>query len=74
VGNDGSLSLLTPDGKTGVTPAGVTDLAVTGNSKFLYGRLGNGSVAGFAVNNDGSLDPIDVTGGLPAGAWGIAAV
>ena len=55
-------------------PAGVTDLALSGNSKFLYGRLGNGSVAAFAVNRDGSLDPVDVTGGLPAAAAGIAAV
>jgi 6-phosphogluconolactonase len=74
VGNDGSLSLLTPGGKTGVTPAGVTDLALSDNSHFLYGRLGNGSVAGFAVNQDGSLDPVGVTGGLPAGAAGIAAL
>jgi 6-phosphogluconolactonase (cycloisomerase 2 family) len=74
VGNNGSLSLLTPGGKTGVTPAGVTDLALSGNSHFLYGRLGNGSVAGFAVNRDGSLDPVGVTDGLPAGAAGIAAV
>jgi 6-phosphogluconolactonase (cycloisomerase 2 family) len=74
VGNDGTLSLLTPGGKTGVTPAGVTDLALSGNSHFLYGRLGNGSVAGFAINPDGSLDAIGVTAGLPAGAVGIAAV
>ena len=74
VGNDGSLSLLTPGGKTAVTPAGVSDLALSGNSQFLYGRLGNGSVAGFAVNRDGSLDPVGVTAGLPAGAAGIAAV
>ena len=74
VGNDGTLSLLTPGGKTGVTPAGVTDLALSGNSHFLYGRLGNGSVAGFTVNRDGSLDAIGVTPGLPAGAAGIAAV
>ena len=74
VGNDVSLSLLTPGGKTGVTPAGVTDLALSSNSHFLYGRLGNGSVAGFAVNRDGSLDPVGVTAGLPTGAAGIAAV
>lgn len=74
VGNDGSLALLTPGGKTGVTPAGVTDLALSANSQFLYGRLGNGSVAGFAVNQDGSLDPVGVFAGLPVGAVGIAAV
>ena len=74
VGTDGSLALLTPGGRTGVTPAGVTDLALTGNSHFLYGRLGDGSVAGFAVDRDGSLDAIGTFAGLPAGAAGIAAV
>lgn len=74
VGNDGSLSLLTPGGKTGVTPAGVTDLALSGNSHFLYGRLGNGSVAAFEVEHDGSLDSLGVAGGLPAGAAGMAAI
>jgi 6-phosphogluconolactonase len=66
--------VLTPGGKTGVTPVGVTDLALSGNSHFLYGRLGDGSVAAFEVEHDGSLDPVGVTGGLPAGAAGIAAV
>ena len=42
VGTDGSLALLTPGGKTGVTTAGVTDLALSANSHFLYGRLGDG--------------------------------
>ena len=74
VRKDASLALLTPGGKTGVTPAGVSDLALSRNSQFLYGRLGNGSVAGFTVNHDGSLTAAGVAGGLPAGAAGIAAV
>jgi 6-phosphogluconolactonase (cycloisomerase 2 family) len=74
VGTDGSLALLTPGGKTGVTPAGVSDLALSGNSHFLYARLGDGSVAGFAVEKDGALSALPVIGGLPAGAAGIAAV
>jgi 6-phosphogluconolactonase (cycloisomerase 2 family) len=73
VGTDGSLALLTPGGKTGVTTAGVTDLALSANSHFLYGRLGDGSVAAFAIQRDGGLAPLGVTGGLPAGAAGIAA-
>ncbi len=73
VGTDGSLALLTPGGKTGVTTAGVTDLALSANSHFLYGRLGDGSVAAFAVQHDGGLAPLGVTGGLPAGAAGLAA-
>jgi 6-phosphogluconolactonase len=73
VGTDGSLALLTPGGKTGVTPAGVTDLALSGNSRFLYGRLGDGSVAAFSVQHDGGLSTLGVTGGLPSGAAGLAA-
>lgn len=74
VGTDGSLALLTPGGRTGVTRAGVTDLALSGNSHFLYARLGDGSVAGFAVEKDGALTELPVADGLPAGAAGIAAV
>lgn len=70
---DGSLSLVTPDGRTGLTTAGVSDLALSGNSQFLYGRLGNGSVAAFAVQSDGDLTKLSEVGGLPAGAAGIAA-
>jgi 6-phosphogluconolactonase (cycloisomerase 2 family) len=73
VGTGGSLELLTPGGKTGVAPAGVSDLALSGNSHFLYARLGDGSVASFVVAHDGSLSSLPVVGGLPAGAAGIAA-
>ena len=70
---DASLSLLTPDGRTGTTSAGVTDLALSRNSQFLYGRLGDGTVAAFAVGRDGGLTPLGGAGGLPAGAAGLAA-
>jgi 6-phosphogluconolactonase (cycloisomerase 2 family) len=73
VAPDGSLRLLTADGKTGTAPAGVTDLALSRDSHTLYGRIGNGTVATWRVARDGSLSSLGVVGGLPAGAAGIAA-
>ena len=73
VAPDGSLALLTPDGKTGSAAAGVTDLATSRDSHTLYGRLGNGTVGAWTVNPDGTLTALGVTPGLPAGAAGIAA-
>jgi 6-phosphogluconolactonase len=69
----GSLSLLTPGGKTATTAGGVTDLATSRNSQFLYSRLGNGTIAAFQIQSDGSLRSLPVAGGLPAGTAGIAA-
>lgn len=70
---DGSLTLLTPDGKTASAPAGVTDLATSRDSRYLYARIGNGTVGAFAVGSDGSLAALPAAPGLPAGAAGIAA-
>jgi 6-phosphogluconolactonase len=71
---DGSLTLLDADGRTGVAPAGVIDLATSRDSRTLYARLGNGSVAAWSVRADGALTQLRVAGGLPAGAAGVAAV
>ena len=71
---DGSLSLLTPGGKTATTAAGVTDLATSRNSHFLYSRLGNGTVGAFEIQPDGSLQSLPAAGGLPGGTAGIAAI
>jgi hypothetical protein len=70
---DGTLSLLTPGGKTATTAGGVTDLATSRNSRFLYSRLGNGTVGAFEIGSDGGLSPLPVGTGLPVGAAGIAA-
>ena len=43
------------------------------NSQFLYGRLGNGTVAAWAIGSNGSLTDLGHQTGLPAGAAGIAA-
>jgi 6-phosphogluconolactonase len=73
VSPDGSLSILDADGKTGTAAAGVTDLAVSRDSRHLYGRIGNGTVAAWSIAADGSLVDLGAVPGLPAGAAGIAA-
>ena len=73
VASDGSLTILNQDGKTASAAAGVTDLAVSRNSRFLYGRLSNGTVGAWAIGADGSLADLGASPGLPTGAAGITA-
>ncbi|EAP98350.1 hypothetical protein JNB_15338 [Janibacter sp. HTCC2649] len=73
LGRHDSLSRLDADGRTGTAAAGVSDIALSDGSGFLYARLGNGTVGGYAVRGDGSLSALSTIGGLPAGAVGIAA-
>jgi 6-phosphogluconolactonase (cycloisomerase 2 family) len=73
VAPDGSLSILDADGKTGSAAAGITDLAMSVDSHFLYARTGNGTVTAWAIAADGSLSDVGAFAGLPAGAAGIAA-
>jgi 6-phosphogluconolactonase len=67
---DGALNLLNPAAGTLAAPL---DLAMTGNSKFLYVRQGTGAVTGFRLAPDGVLTQIGSWTGVPAGAQGIAA-
>ena len=69
----GSLALFADGGKTATTAAGVSDIALSAGSHFLYARLGDGTVGAFAVGHDGRLNALPVASGLPAGAAGIAA-
>ncbi len=73
VAGNSSLSLLDADGQTATAAGGVSDLALSARSDFLYARLGDGTVGSYAVNRDGSLSSLAPVGGLPAGAAGIAA-
>jgi 6-phosphogluconolactonase len=70
VGPRGSLSILTADGRTGLTPAGPIDASFSADGRFLY-VLTSGTVAAFRVEPDGDLRSIglDVS---PAGAVGLA--
>ncbi len=58
---DGSLTLLTPDGRTGVTGPGTTplDMDVSRDSRFLYViEGGTGNIMGFEIVNDGALSSL----------------
>ena len=74
VATDGSLEIIDADGRAAAPGAGVTDLALSRNSHFLYARLGNGTIGAWAINADGDLADLGPAAGLPAGAAGIAAV
>lgn len=75
----GALTILTPNGMTGVLGAGATplDLDVSQDSKYLYVlKAGTNSIGAFAVSRDGSLTNLpDGVGGLSYrnGQMGIAA-
>jgi len=75
---NGSLTLITPGGRTGDLGAGGAplDLDLSRGGRFLYALdNGTGTVAGFAVNHDGSLTALPKTPGLAANAgfMGLAA-
>ena len=73
VGRDSSLTAFADGGRTGTAAGGVSDIALSAGSSFLYARLGDGTVGAYRVNTDGTLAALPVAGGLPAGAAGIAA-
>ena len=73
IGGHGELTILTTDGKTGSGTASVTDLATSSDGRFLYARMGDGTIGGWAIGHDGTLTPVGTFPGVPAGAAGIAA-
>lgn len=72
---DGGIRLLDADGATAVVAGGVNDLALSGDSQFLYVlQVGDApAVHGFRVQQDGHLEPLGPVAGLPAGTRGLAA-
>jgi 6-phosphogluconolactonase len=75
VSRGGAIRLLNADGATAVFDNGVNDIALAGNSRYLY-ALSVGSVPAvhaFRVRQDGGLEPLGEVGGLPAGTAGLAA-
>jgi hypothetical protein len=73
VGHDGSLTLL-DGGVSALTEAGPTDLALSENSHGLFVlNSGAHTIGAYRVQSDGGLAPVDVAGGLPGGATGLAA-
>jgi 6-phosphogluconolactonase len=74
VGTNGSLTLLQGiAGDTGVG-TGPADVVLSGNGQYLYTLSPSSrTIVGFAVQADGSLTHLGSVGGLPAGAFGLAA-
>ncbi|MBW3630429.1 MAG: hypothetical protein KY464_14180 [Gemmatimonadetes bacterium] len=72
VAPDGTLTVLDPTaGAVGFIAA---DQAFSQNSQYLYARsFADGTLVSFEVRPDGSLVPLQVLGGIPPGAVGLAA-
>jgi 6-phosphogluconolactonase len=71
---DGTRVRLFDDaGATGTAPAGISDLALSSHSRYLYARVSDGTIGAYAVGRDGSLSPLPAGTGVPASAAGIAA-
>lgn len=74
---DGSLTRLTPDGRTAITGPNTQPLDMAYADGFLYALTpGEGGIAVFRVNDDGSLtrrNEAGVGGVLPIGVTGLAA-
>ncbi|MGA7731364.1 MAG: beta-propeller fold lactonase family protein [Chloroflexia bacterium] len=76
IGHDGSLTLLDPDGVTALIGAGSSpiDATVSNDGRFLYVlTAGSHEIAGFEIEQDGSLTPTGNVGGLLPGTIGLAA-
>lgn len=75
IGPDGVINLLDADGASAVVGGGVNDIALGGNSRYLYVlQVGAASaIHGFRIQRDGHLAPLGPVAGLPAGSSGLAA-
>ena len=73
VANDGSISLIDADGRTAVVGGGNIDLALSGNSRYLYQLNGDRSISGFRIEADGHLTAAGRTVTLPASTVGLVA-
>lgn len=75
IGEDGSLTILDADGRTGVTGAGTApiDAAFSVNGRFLYTlNEASHSISAFRVGVDGSLTAAGGIAGLPVASVGLA--
>jgi 6-phosphogluconolactonase (cycloisomerase 2 family) len=73
IANDGSIGLIDADGRTAVVGGGNIDLAISGNSRYLYQLNGNRSIGGFRIEADGHLTAVGNVAGLPASTVGLVA-
>jgi 6-phosphogluconolactonase len=72
---DGAISLVDADGATALIGAGINDIALSHNSRYLYVLQTGGAQAihAFRIQADGHLTPLGPIAGLPAGTRGLAA-
>jgi len=72
---DGSISLVDANGGTALIGAGINDIALSHNSRYLYVLQTGGAQAihAFRVAADGHLTPLGPIAGLPNGTRGLAA-
>lgn len=73
IANDGSIGLIDPDGRTAVVGGGNIDLALSGNSRYLYQLNGDRSISTFRIDADGHLTAAGRTSGMPASTVGLVA-
>lgn len=72
---DGSIRLRDANGATAVISGGLNDIALSGNSRYLYALQtgANPAIHAFRVEQDGGLTALGAVAGLPAGTRGLAA-
>lgn len=75
IGHGGSLALLAGDAASTGAGSAPIDLALTGNSRYLYALASaTHAINGFRVQSDGTLTPLaGAPTGLPAGTTGLVA-
>jgi 6-phosphogluconolactonase (cycloisomerase 2 family) len=74
IAQDGSVALLNSDGVTATTDGNPTDAAMSGDSQYLYVRVGAlGAIAVFRIESDGSLSARPSLTGTVANLAGLAA-
>jgi len=72
---DGAIRLVDANGGTALIGAGINDIALSHNSRYLYvlQTAGAQAIHAFRVAADGHLTALGPVGGLPAGTRGLAA-
>ena len=73
IANDGTIGLIDADGRSAVVGGGNIDLALSGNSRYLYELDGDRSISGFRIEADGHLTSAGRSVRLPASTVGLVA-
>jgi 6-phosphogluconolactonase len=74
IADDGTVRLLAANGRSGVTGANPTDMALGAGSRYLYALTNEThAIWGFRIEENGSLVPVPGAVALPDGVVGLAA-